>query len=53
MDRIGEEQTTGITSISETKDIKNMIYVVRGQQVMLDNDLAALYGYEVNGLMSR
>ena len=27
-------------------DIKSMIYVVRGQQVMLDSDLAMLYGYE-------
>lgn len=29
------------------KDIKNQIYVIRGQQVMLDSDLADLYGYEV------
>ena len=26
------------------EDIKNMIYVVRGKQVMLDSDLAKLYG---------
>ena len=32
------------------KDIKSMIYVVRGQQVMLDSDLAKLYGYEVKRL---
>lgn len=29
------------------KDIKNQIYVIRGQQVMLDSNLADLYGYEV------
>ena len=47
MDRMGEEQTTGIiTSISETKDIKNLIHVIRGQQVMLDSDLATLYQVE-------
>lgn len=28
-------------------DIKEMIYMIRGQQVMLDTDLARLYGYEV------
>lgn len=28
------------------KNIKNMIYVVRGMKVMLDSDLARIYGYE-------
>lgn len=28
-------------------DVKSLIYVVRGQQVMLDSDLAEIYGYEV------
>ena len=47
MDRMEEEQTTGtITSISETKDIKNLIHVIRGQQVILDSDLATLYQVE-------
>ena len=27
------------------KDIKNMIYTIRGVKVMLDSDLAQLYGY--------
>ena len=31
-------------------DIQDMIYEVRGQQVMLDFDLAKLYGYEVKKL---
>ncbi|MDD3049084.1 MAG: ORF6N domain-containing protein [Bacilli bacterium] len=33
--------------ITQNKDIKDLVYVIRGQQVMLDSDLAALYGYEV------
>lgn len=32
--------------ISKEKRIENMIYEVRGQQVMLDSDLAILYGVE-------
>lgn len=28
------------------KLLKNMIYVIRGQRVMLDSDLARLYGVE-------
>ncbi len=31
-------------------DIKNLIYVIRGQEVMLDVDLAHIYGYEVRVL---
>ena len=27
--------------------IKNMIHIIRGQRVMLDKDLSALYGVEV------
>lgn len=33
--------------ITQDKDIKDLVYVIRGQQVMLDSDLAELYGYEV------
>ena len=41
------EQTMDmIPVIAENKDIKNLIYVVRGQQVMLDSDLAMLYQVE-------
>ena len=29
------------------KSIRNLVYTIRGQQVMLDSDLAELYGYEV------
>ena len=31
-------------------DIGNLIYTIRDKQVMLDHDLAALYGYEVRVL---
>ena len=31
-------------------NICNRVYVIRGQQVMLDYDLAELYGYEVKAL---
>lgn len=30
----------------EQKDIANLIYTIRGQKVMLDSDLAKIYGYE-------
>ena len=36
--------------IIQTKDIGRLIYTIRGKQVMLDHDLAALYGYEVRAL---
>ena len=42
-----KEQAAGIIpGLSDSRDIKSMIYVVRGQQVMLDSDLAELYGVE-------
>ena len=31
-------------------NICNRVYIIRGQQVMLDYDLAGLYGYEVKRL---
>ncbi len=33
--------------ITGPAQIENMIYVIRGQKVMLDSDLAELYGVEV------
>ena len=33
-------------SILEENSIRSKIYVIRGQQVMLDFDLAEIYGYE-------
>ena len=39
-----------MNKIVKIKSIKNKIYVIRGQQVMLDVDLAEIYGYEVKRL---
>ena len=39
-----EAKESSITEISE-ENFKNLIYEVRGQQVMLDTDLAQIYGY--------
>lgn len=33
-----------------TDDIRSKVYTIRGQQVMLDKDLAEIYGYEVKKL---
>ena len=37
--------------LREEKNIKNLIYEIRGKQVMLDRDLAALYYVETKALM--
>ena len=37
-------------AIVTSDDIKDRIYVIRGLQVMLDSDLAKIYGYEVRAL---
>ena len=47
---VNDNETYGIVNLLETRDIKSMIYTIRGQQVMLDSDLAELYGYEVKTL---
>lgn len=36
--------------ITKDKEFKDLVHVIRGQQVMLDSDLAELYGYEVKRL---
>ena len=41
------EQKEEVMSI---ENIQNKVYVLRGQQVMLDYDLAEIYGYEVKRL---
>ena len=33
-----------------TEYIRDKVYIIRGQQVMLDQDLAEIYGYEVKKL---
>jgi len=44
-----QEEPTAIALESET-DIRDLIYTVRGVQVMLDSDLAKLYGVETKRL---
>lgn len=41
---------TDLLNQRENIDIRSMIYTIRGQQVMLDADLAEIYGYEVKRL---
>ena len=38
------------TEVLTVDKIQNRVYVIRGQQVMLDYDLAEIYGYEVKRL---
>ena len=40
----------GTKELITTDDIRSKVYIIRGQQVMLDKDLAELYGYEVKRL---
>ena len=38
------------TELVNVENICNRVYIIRGQQVMLDYDLAEIYGYEVKNL---
>ena len=38
------------TELMTVDNIRNRVYVIRGQQVMLDYDLAEIYGYEVKAM---
>ena len=38
------------TELMTIDNIHNRVYIIRGQQVMLDYDLAEIYGYEVKNL---
>ena len=38
------------TEILTVDKLQNRVYVIRGRQVMLDTDLAMIYGYEVKRL---
>jgi hypothetical protein len=42
---IMEENKLTIQNELSNEDIKNLIYTVRGKQVMLDSDVATLYHY--------
>ena len=39
-----------VPAIIDERTIRDKIYLIRGQQVMLDADLAAIYGYETKAL---
>ena len=41
-----EKNKLPIQSEVSNKEIKNLIYTIRGKQVMLDSDVAMLYHYE-------
>ena len=41
-----EENKLAIQNQLTNEDIKNLIYTIRGKQVMLDSDVAMLYHYE-------
>lgn len=38
------------TEVMTIETLQNKVYMIRGQQVMLDTDLAVIYGYEVKKL---
>ena len=40
----------GTKELITTDDIRSKVYIIRGQQVMLDQDLAEIYGYQVKNL---
>ena len=39
------------TELMTVDNICNRVYIIRGQQVMLDYDLADIYGYEVKRIL--
>lgn len=41
---------TEIQTVLLAEDIRDKVYWIRGKQVMLDADLAYIYGYEVKNL---
>ena len=44
-------QTKRLTSAPDSRDITRSILVLRGQRVLLDAELAALYGVETGALI--
>ena len=37
----------------EKLEVKDMVYIIKEQNVMLDSNLADLYGYEVKSLINK
>ena len=51
-----KENNLAIQNEFSNEDIKNLIYTIRGKQVMLDSDVATLYHYQtkrINETVSR
>lgn len=51
-----EKNKLSIQNQISNEEIKNLIYTIRGKQVMLDSDVARLYNYQtkrVNETVSR
>ena len=46
-----EENKLVIQNGLSKEDIENLIYTIRGKQVMLDSDVAMLYNYETKKLI--
>lgn len=46
----GRSQAVRLPKTLNTNDLKKKVYVLRNVQVMLDFDLAEIYGYEVRAL---
>ena len=47
---MNKRTTENLSLVISENDIGNMVYIIRNQQVMLDSDLAVIYGYEVKYL---
>lgn len=43
-------ETLRFQNETSNEEIKNLIYIVRGKQVMLDSDVARLFGYQTKDL---
>ena len=49
MENIGEAKNE--IAIVDKETVENLIYIVRGQKVMLDIDLAKIYGYSTKAFI--
>ena len=48
---VGDKEDMDIVKVSdETENLKSLIHVIRGKQVMIDSDLAMLYQIETKNL---
>ena len=48
---MAEKKKTGVIPVDlREMDLESLVYIIRGQQAMIDSDLAMIYGYEVKAL---